>query len=207
VRGEHAGGVREREQLRAGGAVEGSGQVVGGPARGAEEVGAADVADEQRVAGEHAVRLLLACVDHDADRLRRVARRVPDLQLDVAEREAFAVVEPVDGELDLRGGAERDPRPGGGGQLEVAGEEVGVDVGLDHPLDHHALGGRVGEVLGDVALRVDDHRAAGAPVAHQVGRLGETTEVVLLEEQHGWNVHLVGQRVVRHDAAMRVGGR
>jgi hypothetical protein len=67
--------------------VERSGQVVDAHARGAEEIGTADVADEQRVPGEHAVRngVVGVLADDDADRLRRVPGRVADLELDPAE--------------------------------------------------------------------------------------------------------------------------
>src|SRR5690606_10583961 len=61
---------------------------------------------------------------------------------------------------------------------------VGVEVRLEHQLDGEAEGVSVGEVLGDVALRVDHDRPAGRFVADQVGRMREALEVVLLED-HG----------------------
>ena len=75
-----------------------------------------------------------------------------------------------------------DRGAGGGGQLEVAGQEVGVEVGLDHELDRQPLGLGVGEVLGDVALRVDDDGAPGRLVADQVRRVREAVQVVLVEQ-------------------------
>ena len=64
-------------------------------ARRRQQVGPADVADEQRVAGQHAVRhgVVGVLVDDDADRLRGVAGRVADLEHDLAERDALAVGE------------------------------------------------------------------------------------------------------------------
>ena len=43
----------------------------------------------------------------------------------------------------------------------------------------------VGEVLADVALRVDDHGTAGGLVADQVGRVRQTVQVVLVEQHSG----------------------
>ncbi len=73
-----------------------------------------------------------------------------------------------------------DPRSGGGGELEVAGDEVGVEVGVDHPGDGQVIRGRVGEVFGDVAARVDDDCLAGRFITNQVGAVGQASEVVLL---------------------------
>src|SRR2546430_1558229 len=87
-----------------------------------------------------------------------------------------------DGELGLGEVAVTDGRAGGGGVLQVAGEEVGMEVGLDVPLDAQAGGLGVGQVLRDVPLRVDDHGPAGRLVADQVAEEGETPELVLAEE-------------------------
>ena len=95
------GRVRQRHQLVVQGVVQLVGQFVAGEADRGEQVGAADVADEQCVTGQHAVRHGVVGVlpDHDADRLGRVARRVAELELDVAERVALAVGEFARSEL------------------------------------------------------------------------------------------------------------
>jgi hypothetical protein len=59
-----------------------------------------------------------------------------------------------------------------------------VEVRIDHADDAEVLCLGVGEVLGDVAPRVDDDRSAGGRVADQVGRLGQAVQVVLSED-HG----------------------
>ena len=71
---EHLGGIRQREQALVEGVVELAGQFLGGDTDRGQQVGAADVADEQRVAGQHPVRrgVVTVRVDDDADRLRRV---------------------------------------------------------------------------------------------------------------------------------------
>ena len=71
------------------------GQLVASEAQRCEQIGSADVADEEGVTGEHAVGHLVVRVfpDHDADRLGGVAGGVADLELHIAQRDAFAVGE------------------------------------------------------------------------------------------------------------------
>ena len=105
------------------------------------------------------------------------------LQLHLAQRQALPVRQRVDGEVGGGLGAVGDDGAGGLRQLEVTGEEVGVEVGLEHPLDLQAVGGRIGEVLADVALGVHHHRPPGGGVAHQVAVEGEAGQIVLAEEE------------------------
>lgn len=153
---------------------------------GGEEVGAADVADEQRVAGQHSVGdLVVAVLVHeDADRLGGVAGGLHDLQGHLAEGDALALGEGADRVLGLGAAAVADPCSGPVGQLQVSGDEVRVEVGVDHPDDGEAPCLGVRQVLRDVPSRVDDDRPAGRLVGDQVRRLGEAVEVVLREE-HG----------------------
>jgi len=64
----------------------------------------------------------------------------------------------------------------------VTAEEVGVHVRLEHPLDREPVLLRVAHVDRHVALRVDDHGPARGLVAHEVGSVRQTVEVVLLED-------------------------
>ena len=123
-------------------------------------------------------------VDHDADRLGRVPRRCEHLERHVTERQALVIVEQLDRKVDRGRLAERDRGTGARRELEVTTEEVGVEVGLDDPLDGEAGGRRVGEVLVDVTLRVDDDGPTRGLVAHEVRGVGETFQVVLLKD-HG----------------------
>ena len=76
--GEHPGLVGQGHELLAGRVVQLAGQGVGADADGGEQVGPADVTDEQGVAGEHAVRRRAGVlVHHDRDRLGR-ARSLQD---------------------------------------------------------------------------------------------------------------------------------
>ena len=114
--------------------------------------------------------------------------------VDLAQREALAVGERLDGEVGLGDVAVGDDGAGGFGELEVPGEEVGVEVGLDHPLDAQAVGRGVGEVLADVALRVDHDGAAGGRVADQVAVERQAGEVVLAEEHRSGLLGSVGEK-------------
>ena len=111
----------------------------------------------------------------------RVPRGVAELQRHVAERIALAVGDAHRLELGLGDRGVDDLRAGGLGQLQVTGQEVGVEVGLDDQFDGQAQLLGVGQVLGDVALRVDNDCAAGGFVADQVRRVGQAVQVVLAE--------------------------
>ena len=66
-------------------------------------------------------------------------------------------------------------------QLQVAGEKVRVEVGEEDVLDPAAEPPGVGDVVLDVALRIDDRGAARLLVGDEVGGVGEAAEVVLLQ--------------------------
>jgi hypothetical protein len=138
VRGVHTRRVGERQERFAGRAVEQPRELLRAEPTRREQIGTADVADEQGVTGEHCVRgrVVDVRIDDDADRLGRVAGRGQDVQRDVAEREPFAPCEKFDRKRDAgRGGAIGDVRTRLLRELEVAGQEVGVEVGLDDAFD------------------------------------------------------------------------
>ena len=101
---ERAGAVRrideavvgQRQELGLQRVVEQAAERRGRPAEGAAQVGPPDVADEQRVAGQHGVRVRVAAVaiEHQQrDRFRRVARRLERLEPHAAEIDRVAVVQ------------------------------------------------------------------------------------------------------------------
>ena len=172
---EHPGRVGEVEELVVQRAVELPGQGVGRERRvaGSEQVGAADVAHEQRVTGQHAVRhdVVGVLVHHDADRLRGVPGRREDLERDVAEREAVAVAQrsignstaapsPYDTTAPVSAASSRWPL------RKSAWMCVSMTRSIVTPSD-----GRLGEVVGDVAAGVDHHRATSGLVADQIRRV------------------------------------
>ena len=123
----------------------------------AEEIGPADVADEERVAGQDRRRLAGHRVirDDDRDRLGRVAGRLEKAQLDRPHPYLVALVHGDVRELRLGGGAEVDLRARPLGELAVARHEVGVEVGLDDVPDRQPLRARF--------LYVDVHVAPRDP--------------------------------------------
>ena len=184
--GKHPGLVGQRQQLAVQGPVQLAGELVGADADRGQQIGTAHVADEQGVPRQHAVGdgVVGVLEDHHADRLGRVPGRGPHLEGDLTQGDPLAIGQQLDRELGPTGRslAVADCGAGGFGQLEVAGQEVGVEVGLDHLLDPQPVGRGVGEVLGDIPLGVDDHRRTGRWVSHQVGGVGQASEVVLPEE-------------------------
>ena len=67
----------------------------------------------------------------------------------------------------------------------MAGDEVGVKVGEEDVLDLEFILGGEGDVLIDVALRIDDRGNAGLFVTDEVGGVGEAAEVELFEDHVG----------------------
>lgn len=151
-----------------------------------EQVGSPDIADEERVAGEHRVRCRVARLAHDhADRLGCVAGSLAKLQLDVAETESLAVAHGLDRKLGEPGRrrAVRNHRAGRRRQLEMAAQKVSVKVRLDHALDAQTMSLRSLQILRHVALRIDHHRTTTCRVAHEIRRVRQAREIELLENQ------------------------
>ena len=105
------GGIRQHQELVVQRPVQAARQRLGGQVRAdrGQQVGAADVAHEQGVPGQHAVRRRIVGVfpDHHADRLGRVARRGQDLQGHLAQGQALSVVQGLDREADVGARARR----------------------------------------------------------------------------------------------------
>ena len=159
-------------------------ELLGAPAERAAQIGTAHVADEQRVTGEDRVRLvapLVSVIDQDRDRLRRVPGRLEHGHPHRAELHRVTVGHRRERILGLGPRAEVDDGAGALAQLEVAGDEVRVEVGQEHVADPATHLIRVGQVLRDVTLGVDDGRQAARLVRDQVRGVGEAAEVVLLE--------------------------
>ena len=177
--------------------VEHVGQLVGRHTDARQEVGPAHVADEERVAGEHGQRLGVALrkiVDEDRDALRRVARRLHDLELHVAVLDHIAILHLHAREFRLRPPAEMDRRPGLVTQFDVAGDEVGMEMREEDVLDRVPAGFGVGEVLIDVALGIDHRGRLRFVIGDHVRRVRQAREVVLLD-LHG-DVSVEGMEMV-----------
>ncbi len=185
VGGVDEGFVGKREELVVERVVEMAAEFLGGPAEGGAEVGAADVADEEGVAGEDGVGFvgaLLEVEDEDGDGFDGVAGGFEDLEAEAGEVEGVAVFHGDEFVLGLGLGAEADVGAAAVAEFEMAGEEVGVEVSEEDVADLYAELVGVVDVLLDVALRIDDDGGAAGFVGDEVGRVGEAAEVVLLEE-------------------------
>jgi hypothetical protein len=83
-----------------------------------EQVGPADVPDEQRVTGEHGERgRRSGRPHHEGDGLRQLARRGEHVDLSAAQLDHLAVGQRPRRELGDAGSTEADVRTGRGGQL------------------------------------------------------------------------------------------
>ena len=159
--------------------VELRGQLVASPG---EQVRPPHVADEQRVAREGRHRLVAPrAVGHDvADAVGGVPGCVEHLDVHVLDVEAAAVAHghvAVLAAARLRG-ADRRARPLR--QVHVARDEVGVQVGLEDMRNLQPQLLRRGEVVLNIALRVDD-RTCLLP-SEEVGEVSDAIDVVLLNE-------------------------
>ena len=157
------------------------------------EVRPRDVADEQRVAGQHGPRLGAAGgVDQRERRvLGPMSGRVQRADAHAAELELPAVLERLVVVLGRGLAVHMDRGAGGGRQAAVAGDVIGVVVGLEDVLDLHAHVARQLEVLVDLKARVDDRRDAGVLVADEVGGAAEVV-VGELAEDHELQASRVG---------------
>ena len=140
------------------------------------EVGAAGAADQQRVAGEHAV-------GHDeAVGIVGVAGRVGDIQADALDAKTVAVSDAHRHDIDAGLLAHHGDAVGAVAQRAKAGDVVGMQVGVDRL---HQLQVELADEL-EVAIDllqhgVDDQRLAAAAGGEQVGvgagrRVEELTE-------------------------------
>ena len=159
-------------------------EIVGAPPQRGAQGGAAYVADEQSVAGENGVRLgrIFVEIEHeDRDRLDSVAGGLEHLQTQSREAESIAVFHGDEGVFSLGAGTEMDGRAAAGAQLEVTGDEVGVEVGEKYVANLEPRFFGVGQVLLNVALRVNDDGGRTGLVCEQIGGVGQATQVVLFQ--------------------------
>ena len=63
----------------------------------------------------------------------------------------------------------------------MAGNEVGVEVGQEDVADLEAERFGVGQVLLNIALRVDHDRGRTGLVSEQIGRVGQAAQVILFQ--------------------------
>jgi len=158
---------------------------LGRPAERGTQIGPAHVADEQRVSSQNGIRFLRVFleVEHqDGNRFDRMPRSLKNLETQSRKLERAAVLHQHELVLSLGPRPQPDIRSAAVAQLKVPGDEIGMKVRQKNVPDLHFQLCSIGEVLLNVPLRVDyDCRSAGF-VGDQVGRMGKTAQIILLEE-------------------------
>jgi hypothetical protein len=74
-------------------------------------------------------------------------------------------------------------------QLQMAGDEVGVKVGQEGMADLKAELLGVGQLLLNIALRIDDDSGRTGLVSKQIRRVGQASQVVLFQN-HAFSIGL-----------------
>ena len=97
--------------------------------------------------------------------------------------------------LRLGPGAEINRDAGAVAQLEVSGDEVGVKVREEDVRDPQVVLGREGEILIDVALRIDDGCGVRSGVADEVRSVRQAIQIKLLQDHRPPSHRIrIGQR-------------
>ena len=172
---------------------------VGDPGRLLQQIGAAHVADEDEVAGDHPDRLGRrgAVGDHEDQVLRGVARRVNRLNRDVADGDRVAIREHRDVgvgpesvlPVPCPASAHVHPGAGRGRQFPEARHEIRVDVGLGDGHDGETLCRGHLEIGSNHAGRIDhDCRAVGL-TPDQIARL---RQLLVVESPEIHRASLIG---------------
>ena len=148
------------------------------------EIRAGDVADEQRVAGQHRPGIVAAGgVDQRVGGvLRAVTGRVERAHDDPPQLELPAVLDRLVFIFRASLAVDVDAGAGRHGEAAMARDVIGVGVRLEHVLDVHAEIAREAQVDGDVEPRVDDGGHARVLVADQVGGAAEVVVGDLTED-------------------------
>src|SRR5438105_7156493 len=123
--------VGQRQQLLPQRVVELPAKVCSRPPECDTKVRTADVADEQRIAGQHGVGgggAAIEIEDENRDRFGGMARRLECLEAHASQLHTIAVSERRERELRLRRSAKIDRRADAIAQLQVTGDEVRVKV-------------------------------------------------------------------------------
>ncbi len=153
------------------------------------EVGAGDVADEQRVAGQHRPGLAAAGAidEREGGVLGPVARRVQGADDDVAELELPAVVERLVVVFGLGEAMDVDRRARREREAAMARDVVGVVVRLEDVLDSDTHVPCKVQIDIDLEARIDDRGDLSAVIADQIGRAAEIV-VGDLAKEHAGNI-------------------
>ena len=107
-----------------------------------------------------------------------------NLQTYTREVQRIAILHRSERVFRLRARPKMDGGAAAVAEFQVAGDEVGMEMSKEYVADLKAEGCRVGQVLLNVALGIDDDRGGTGVIAEQVGGMGQAPQVVLLQN-HG----------------------
>src|SRR5208337_735897 len=158
-------------------------EVVRTPSQRRPQVRAPYVADEQRVPGKYSVwlRRVPPKIEHqDRDRLNGVPGRLQHLQPQSRKVKRISVLHGGESVLRLGAGSKMDGRAATIAQLQVTGDEVSVEVAEKNMADLQPKFLGIGQILLDVALRVDDDGGRTVLISEQIRGVGQAAQVVLL---------------------------
>src|SRR5262245_10669734 len=126
--------------------------------------------------------MLLKIEDHDRNGLDGMTGRLEDLQTHARKIERIAILHRNERVFRLSVGAEMDRRAEPVAQFEVTGYEVGVEVGEEDMPNAKAEFLGVGNVLLGIALGIDNNGSGAGLVSEEVRGVGQTLQIVLLED-------------------------
>ena len=109
-----------------------------------------------------------------------MARGLHDLESHVTKRDCITVLHGDALKLRLGPAPEMDGRTGLVTQLDVTRDEVGMKMCEENIFDRVPAGLGVGEILIDVALRIDHRSRLRLLVGDHVRRMRQASEVILL---------------------------
>ena len=156
-----------------------------------KQVGSADIADENEIAGERAYVFVAAgeIADEESQMLWRVSRSVRDSHANGANvnlgsvMESVATLERFPRVAELAALARQvQLRAGSLGELASPGKEVCVDVSFRHVRDAQAIGACRTRVYAYIGIRIDEDRLAGRLTRDQIACLCKIVVVKTLEE-------------------------
>src|SRR5436190_16857394 len=120
--------------------------------------------------------------DEDRNRLGGVAGRLERREPDAAEFDRLAIVQRLKWILGRCRRSQVNRRASAIAQFEMAGDEIGVEMSKDHMSDAQAVRVGEGQILPDVALRVDDSGAARRFVADEIRGVRKTIQIKLVQD-------------------------
>ncbi len=105
----------------------------------------------------------------------------------------IAVLHAVEGVFRLGAGAEMDGRAATIAQFQMASDKVGVEMGQEDVADLQAKFFGIGQVLLNVALRVDNDAGRAGLVSEQIGSVCQAAQVVLFENHRNHTLRFGGR--------------